>query len=249
ASVAGEGAGPGQPERRPLGQAAKLLVIQRQVRRRDDDDGAVGFLLRSLAFKPAPHRDAEQVKILPFAESGKHQHADGIRVAARRNASGGGADPPFPTEADHARPGADTSLLHGTSPRPPERLPGVFGADVQPTHVVQVAVVALRHHHVDRSSPFADAGIPFHQILESPDRKSTRLNSSHVKISYAVFGLSPGPPPVPLCPYTTLFRSRHIPPPRDLPAPSGAPPGRVRGGRAAHACRSGSCRCTPPPPR
>src|SRR5699024_1860110 len=35
------------------------------------------------------------------------------------------------------------------------------------------------------------------------DRKSTRLNSSHVSISYAVF-LPPTSPPVP---YTTLFRS------------------------------------------
>src|SRR5690606_11974114 len=38
------------------------------------------------------------------------------------------------------------------------------------------------------------------------DRKSTRLNSSHVKISYAVFCLRL--PPSPLFPYTTLFRSR-----------------------------------------
>src|SRR5437868_6762987 len=57
----------------------------------------------------------------------------------------------------------------------------------------------------------------------SEDRKSTRLNSSHVSISYAVFCLKkkrtiidsseflfPRPPPPlssPLFPYTTLFRS------------------------------------------
>src|SRR5436309_1204580 len=39
------------------------------------------------------------------------------------------------------------------------------------------------------------------------DRKSTRLNSSHVKISYAVFCLICRPPGSPLFPYTTLFRS------------------------------------------
>src|SRR5689334_22400048 len=40
-----------------------------------------------------------------------------------------------------------------------------------------------------------------------PDRKSTRLNSSHSSISYAVFCLSRRPPRSPLFPYTTLFRS------------------------------------------
>src|SRR5688572_23181692 len=39
------------------------------------------------------------------------------------------------------------------------------------------------------------------------DRKSTRLNSSHSQISYAVFCLRRPPPPSTLFPYTTLFRS------------------------------------------
>src|SRR5690349_2333760 len=39
------------------------------------------------------------------------------------------------------------------------------------------------------------------------DRKSTRLNSSHVEISYAVFCLARPPPRSTLFPYTTLFRS------------------------------------------
>src|SRR5262245_28550750 len=39
------------------------------------------------------------------------------------------------------------------------------------------------------------------------DRKSTRLNSSHLGISYAVFCLIPPPPTPTLFPYTTLFRS------------------------------------------
>src|SRR5437867_3992377 len=40
------------------------------------------------------------------------------------------------------------------------------------------------------------------------DRKSTRLNSSHRTISYAVFCLLPHPPHSTPFPYTTLFRSR-----------------------------------------
>src|SRR5437868_2058296 len=40
------------------------------------------------------------------------------------------------------------------------------------------------------------------------DRKSTRLNSSHVSISYAVFCLIPRPPLSTAFPYTTLFRSQ-----------------------------------------
>src|SRR5687768_1131172 len=42
-----------------------------------------------------------------------------------------------------------------------------------------------------------------------PDRKSTRLNSSHGYISYAVFCLTPRRPRPPLFPYTTLFRSEN----------------------------------------
>src|SRR5437762_2847635 len=44
------------------------------------------------------------------------------------------------------------------------------------------------------------------QFWRHLDRKSTRLNSSHRCISYAVFCPPPTPP---LFPYTTLFRSRH----------------------------------------
>src|SRR5690606_2232017 len=42
---------------------------------------------------------------------------------------------------------------------------------------------------------------------ENSDRKSTRLNSSHVKISYAVFCFPPPTPSSSLLPYPTLFRS------------------------------------------
>src|SRR5690242_9635631 len=42
------------------------------------------------------------------------------------------------------------------------------------------------------------------------DRKSTRLNSSHMSISYAVFCLIRRPPRPTLFPYTTLFRSHPL---------------------------------------
>src|SRR5690625_5341297 len=45
-------------------------------------------------------------------------------------------------------------------------------------------------------------------MFENLDRKSTRLNSSHVAISYAVFCLKKKtPPPSPTCPYTSTCRS------------------------------------------
>src|SRR5690606_18834490 len=44
----------------------------------------------------------------------------------------------------------------------------------------------IRHH---RSGGPAGEGEPFPHLLGMSDRKSTRLNSSHVKISYAVFCL------------------------------------------------------------
>src|SRR5687768_163794 len=50
------------------------------------------------------------------------------------------------------------------------------------------------------------------------DRKSTRLNSSHGYISYAVFCLPRPPPSSTLFPYTTLFRSS------DLVGRGGFPP-------------------------
>src|SRR5262245_12534359 len=50
----------------------------------------------------------------------------------------------------------------------------------------------------------------------SIDRKSTRLNSSHLGISYAVFCLLRLPPRPTLFPYTTLFRSDRQPGRRDL---------------------------------
>src|SRR6266508_4925808 len=42
---------------------------------------------------------------------------------------------------------------------------------------------------VDRTSPVLDHGMPGAALVPAEDRKSTRLNSSHVAISYAVFCL------------------------------------------------------------
>src|SRR5947209_601420 len=57
----------------------------------------------------------------------------------------------------------------------------------------------------------AEGSYDRHLVRESlateEDRKSTRLNSSHANISYAVFCLLPQHPHPPLFPYTTLFRS------------------------------------------
>src|SRR5207247_1374960 len=50
------------------------------------------------------------------------------------------------------------------------------------------------------------ASVPDTDVQEG-DRKSTRLNSSHEWISYAVFCLLLRPPAPPPFPYTTLFRS------------------------------------------
>src|SRR5262245_58013105 len=47
-------------------------------------------------------------------------------------------------------------------------------------------------------------------IAVGRDRKSTRLNSSHLGSSYAVFCLLPRPPTSTLFPYTTLFRSQSL---------------------------------------
>src|SRR5699024_9930179 len=48
----------------------------------------------------------------------------------------------------------------------------------------------------------------YYRLIDAmQDRKSTRLNSSHVSISYAVFCLSCRLSSFTLFPYTTLFRS------------------------------------------
>src|SRR5437763_802421 len=76
------------------------------------------------------------------------------------------------------------------------------------------------------------------------DRKSTRLNSSHRCISYAVFCLLRRPPRSTLFPYTTLFRSSHR---RDdggrivLAAPGATHRGRAAGRGPGSTLATGFC--------
>src|SRR5256885_1482512 len=79
------------------------------------------------------------------------------------------------------------------------------------------------------------------------DRKSTRLNSSHLVISYAVFCLIRRPPRSTLFPYTTLFRSRPKPRPSKqnrIPIKSSLCPSTPR---KVICERSGSLRLASPP--
>src|SRR5437867_3778822 len=71
----------------------------------------------------------------------------------------------------------------------------------------QVALGALAVRADDACGLIVGHGRDALQALEMEDRKSTRLNSSHRTISYAVFCLLLPPPPSSLFPYTTLFRS------------------------------------------
>src|SRR5689334_21266331 len=72
------------------------------------------------------------------------------------------------------------------------------------------AAIDVMGDKISAKAAVAPAGVPLVPGTTgraSPDRKSTRLNSSHSSISYAVFCLLHRPPGSPLFPYTTLFRS------------------------------------------
>src|SRR5690606_39604996 len=62
--------------------------------------------------------------------------------------------------------------------------------DVLAAHgIPQVPWIGLRDTELDQAAArVTDAGLRY-PVFVKPDRKSTRLNSSHVKISYAVFCL------------------------------------------------------------
>src|ERR1039458_3373386 len=78
------------------------------------------------------------------------------------------------------------------------------GADVAGLRLVLLLIFAVTYAdgQTKRESPRGPLVIFF-----LVDRKSTRLNSSHLGISYAVFCLIRRPPRSTLFPYTTLFRS------------------------------------------
>src|SRR5690606_30317931 len=105
--------------------------------------------------------------------------------------------------------GTILAVAHGHQANNPDRIPQWWANQVhggQPAADADILLTAHFHHL--RVQPTG-------RNPHSGDRKSTRLNSSHVKISYAVFCLTrPPTPPTPF-PYTTLFRSpghsRHDP--------------------------------------
>src|SRR3989454_10709145 len=68
---------------------------------------------------------------------------------------------------------------------------GGRGLPVDPCRSQPRAVLAFRRHHRARLSHAVAALAPVGDdlFLQRPDRKSTRLNSSHLVISYAVFCL------------------------------------------------------------
>src|SRR5262245_25725879 len=85
---------------------------------------------------------------------------------------------------------------------------------------------------------FAARAIAAAVEFKRQDRKSTRLNSSHLGISYAVFCLLRLPPPSPLFPYTTLFRSANPVVIGDSGLPLGS-------NLVALPCQKASCPCQP----
>src|SRR3990172_4050030 len=83
---------------------------------------------------------------------------------------------------------------------------------------------------MDRDRPEMDRAV--RDEIAREDRKSTRLNSSHGYISYAVFFFNdPAPPDISSLSYTTLFRSPDEPQGRGLHGPRSARDGQGRAGR------------------
>src|ERR1035438_1727264 len=87
-----------------------------------------------------------------------------------------------------------------TAPRADESLAALLAAGdpASPAFVVPDGGQALT---------YAQTADRIETLSARRDRKSTRLNSSHLGISYAVFCLIRRPPRSTLFPYTTLFRS------------------------------------------
>src|SRR5690554_5313337 len=98
------------------------------------------------------------------------------------------------------------NLLHdaGFELHPPK--PGHGRVDVMVTHAIldEADAAHFRSHFHHATASALDLEVLGYR---DRDRKSTRLNSSHVRISYAVFCLIRRPPRSTLFPYTTLFRS------------------------------------------
>src|SRR5256885_4089453 len=87
-----------------------------------------------------------------------------------------------------------SAVFFFSSRRRHTRLQGDWSSDVCSSDLEGVAARTMRHAHASPSEQRRVAGreiIDMHseQIVGQIDRKSTRLNSSHLVISYAVFCL------------------------------------------------------------
>src|SRR5690606_41744801 len=87
---------------------------------------------------------------------------------------------------------------HRARPSSPTRRSSDLGVADAPAHLRLAALVDPGHDHLGVVVEHDDRGVrpaaavlrrPRHLRIAPRDRKSTRLNSSHVKISYAVFCL------------------------------------------------------------
>src|SRR5690625_939535 len=103
------------------------------------------------------------------------------------------------------------AAVHGEAERLPKNVPLlVTGIGTVPTAISVATVLARAQAQGAMPARVVNVGTAgaLRDGLAGVDRKSTRLNSSHVAISYAVFCSLPHPPQVTPCPYTTLFRSQ-----------------------------------------
>src|SRR5207249_10802487 len=92
--------------------------------------------------------------------------------------------PPFPTRRSSDLTGGHRDRLVGRAVEPTERAIGMMHANIREAEAREPLGGADREvlDPLDRHDLA-------HQRAEDRDRKSTRLNSSHVSISYAVFCL------------------------------------------------------------
>src|SRR5207249_11180064 len=92
---------------------------------------------------------------------------------------------PLPLPHPHSFPTRRSSDLHSTAPKPNSSYPSTRGI------VVPCESPASSPRPPSRCSPSgsATAWLRSPTSATTPDRKSTRLNFSHVSISYAVFCL------------------------------------------------------------
>src|SRR5690606_26048813 len=79
------------------------------------------------------------------------QHADVVAAEGFRQATRAGPDPALPPEGDGPGPGADGALLDGAGGSALEGADDVLGGDRAGADIVQLPIVRLTDHGVDRS--------------------------------------------------------------------------------------------------